>query len=283
MVSLAPWLARSLQEARESIDKERLHHAFLIAAQPGWGIDDFAAAWSSALIGLDGDPRENAHPDILWIKPDGPSLKIDQMRELIEFVGRSAQVAVRKVVVVEEIESASIAASNAILKSLEEPPPGAHLMLLTQAVDLLLPTVRSRCQRVSIAVASDVESKQWLIDQEVPESAIESLMVEYGNAPYSIYKAWQQQTSSLRSRLLELWNQPRRTMHLATELKNEDIDELLVRWMRLTERFAKSGRNHRVHLFWDELVAARRAFKNVGALNKQLQIERLLIRWSELR
>ena len=283
MVSLAPWLARSLQEARESIDKARLHHAFLIVAQPGWGIDDFAAAWSSELIGLDGDPRENAHPDILWIKPDGSSLKIDQMRELIEFVGRSAQVAVRKVVVVEEIESASIAASNAILKSLEEPPPGAHLMLLTQAVDLLLPTVRSRCQRVSIPVASDVESKQWLIDQEVPESTIESLMVEYGNAPYNIYKAWQQQTSSLRSRLLDLWNQPRRTMQLATDLKNEDIDELLVRWMRLTERFAKSGRNHCVHLFWDELVAARRAFKNVGSLNKQLQIERLLIRWSELR
>lgn len=283
MEPLAPWLQRSLETAVEVCDESRLHHAFLVDAQPGWGADNFCAAWSSRLLGIQGDPRETAHPDILWLKPEGASLKIDQMRELIDFVYRSVQVAERKVAVIDGVETATIAASNAILKSLEEPPPNAHLILLTHAIDLLLPTIRSRCQRVALAAATETECRAWLLENGMTESEIEDLLVEYGNAPYSILNAWQQKVTPLRSRLLEVWNQPRRTLHLAGELRNAEIDELLVRWMRLTERFARSGRNYRVHLFWDDLVAARRSFNNVGSLNKQLQIERLLIRWSELR
>lgn len=283
MESLAPWLDRSLKQAWLACDESRLHHAFLVDSRPGWGADNFAAAWAAQLVGIEGDPRETAHPDVLWIEPDGSSLKIDQMREIIEFVGRSVQIGARKVVVVDCVETATIGASNAILKSLEEPAPNAHLILVTNAIDQLLPTIRSRCQRIALDSATEEECRDWLLGNGMNEDEIESLLIEYGNAPYSIFDAWQQKVASLRTRLLEVWNQPQRTVHLAGELKNAEIDDLLVRWMRLTERFAKSGQNHQVHLFWDDLVAARRSFYNVGALNKQLQIERLLIRWSQLR
>lgn len=259
-----------------------MHHAFLIDSKPGWGADHFVAAWVSALMGFEGDPRESAHPDILWIKPNGPILKIDQMRDLIEFVGQTVQVAELKVVVVESFETANIAAANAILKSLEEPPPNTHLFLITNAIDLLIPTVRSRCQRIVHEFATESECHQWLGEQGVSAEEIASLAVEFGHSPYSILEASEQKLASLRTRLLGTWRNSERTLQLAGELKNEDIDGLLVRWMRIAERFATRGTNPRIHLFWDDLVAARRAFKDVASLNKQLQIERLLIKWSEL-
>lgn len=279
---LAPWLSRSLERVLDSSDTERLHHALLVDTKPGWGAEHFVAAWVAALIEMNGDPREASHPDVLWIKPDGPVLKIDQMRELIEFVGHTVQVARRKVVVVESVETANVAASNAILKSLEEPPPNTHLILITNTIDLLIPTVRSRCQRISHDYGSEPERHNWLIEQGMNTEDVEKLAVEFGYSPYSILEAGEQKLQSLRARLLSTWRVPERTLQLAGELKNEDIDGLLVRWMRIAERFAQRGTNPQIHLFWDDLIAARRAFKEVASLNKQLQIERLLIKWSEL-
>lgn len=282
MDKLAPWLSRSLQKVLDEAGTERLHHALLVDTRPGWGAEHFVAAWVATLVGIEDDPRELAHPDVLWIKPDGPVLKIDQMRDLIDFVGHSVQVAQRKVVVVESIETANIAASNAILKSLEEPPPNTHLILLTHAIDLLMPTVRSRCQRISHEYGTQSECHGWLVEQGMNSEDIEKLAVEFGNTPYSILEAGEQKLESLRARLLSTWRASERTLQLASDLKNEEIDGLLVRWMRIAERFAQRGTNPRVHLFWDDLIAARRAFKEVATLNKQLQIERLLIKWSEL-
>ena len=282
MDKLAPWLSRSLEKVLDQAGTERLHHALLVDTRPGWGTEHFVAAWVATLVGIEDDPRELAHPDVLWIKPDGPVLKIDQMRDLIDFVGHSVQVAQRKVVVVESIETANIAASNAILKSLEEPPPNTHLILLTHAIDLLMPTIRSRCQRISHEYGTQSECQDWLVEQGMNSEDIEKLAVEFGNTPYSILEAGEQKLESLRARLLSTWRTSERTLQLASELKNEEIDGLLVRWMRIAERFAQRGTNPRVHLFWDDLIAARRAFKEVATLNKQLQIERLLIKWSEL-
>lgn len=282
MDALPPWLNRSVQRVLKSDETERLHHAFLVDTRPGWGAEHYVAAWVSALMRMEKDPREAAHPDILWIRPDDSLLKIDQMRELIDFVGLSVQVAPRKIAVLESFETANIAASNAILKSLEEPPPNTHLILITNAIDLLLPTIRSRCHRISHEYGSESECRDWLIEQGMTGNDVDELAIEFGHSPYRILEAWNQKQESLRSRLLSRWREPEKSFELAGELKNEDIDDLLVRWMRIAERFATRGTDSRIHLFWDDLIAARRAFNEVGSLNKQLQIERLLIKWSEL-
>ncbi|MCY3884729.1 MAG: hypothetical protein OXG24_07375 [Gammaproteobacteria bacterium] len=282
MDPLPPWFNRSLQKVLESAETERLHHALLVDTRPGWGAEKFVAAWVSALIGIEKDPRESAHPDIRWIRPEGSILKVDQMRDLIDFVSLSVQVASRKIVVVESFETANIAASNAILKSLEEPPPNTHLILITNAIDLLLPTIRSRCQRISHEFGTETECREWLVEQGLTAESVEELAAEFGYSPYSILEASEQKLASLRTRLMSTWRESEKTLQLAEGLKNEEIDLLLVRWMRIAERFAIRGTNSRIHLFWDDLIAARRAFKEVGALNKQLQLERLLIKWSDL-
>ena len=89
------------------------------------------------------------HADVLLIEPgDSGSIKVDQVREAIErsayrpFEGR------RRVVIVDDADAMMAEAQNALLKTLEEPPPASSFVLVTSRPDLLLPTVRSRCQRL---------------------------------------------------------------------------------------------------------------------------------------
>ena len=89
------------------------------------------------------------HPDVLVVKPgDTGAIKIEQVRDAIErsayrpFEGR------RRVVIVDDADAMAGEAQNALLKTLEEPPASSMFILVTSRPDVLLPTVRSRCQRL---------------------------------------------------------------------------------------------------------------------------------------
>lgn len=89
------------------------------------------------------------HADVLLIEPgDTGSIKIYQVRDAIErsayrpFEGR------RRVVIIDEADAMQAEAQNALLKTLEEPPSASMFVLVTSRPDMLLPTVRSRCQRL---------------------------------------------------------------------------------------------------------------------------------------
>jgi DNA polymerase III subunit delta' len=89
------------------------------------------------------------HPDVRVVEPgETGSIKVDQARQVIEqcayrpFEGR------RRVVIVDEADALEVSAQNALLKTLEEPPPASTFVLNTSRPDVLLPTVRSRCQRL---------------------------------------------------------------------------------------------------------------------------------------
>src|SRR5687768_15549385 len=89
------------------------------------------------------------HPDVLAVRPgETGAIKIDQVREAIErsayrpFEGR------RRVVIIDDADAMAAEAQNALLKTLEEPPATSTFVLVTSRPDVLLPTVRSRCQRL---------------------------------------------------------------------------------------------------------------------------------------
>lgn len=104
------------------------------------------------------------HADVLVVEPgDTGSIKVDQVRQAIErsayrpFEGR------RRVVIVDDADAMEGPAQNALLKTLEEPPAASTFVLVTPRPDVLLPTVRSRCQRVRFGPLSPAEVAAVLV------------------------------------------------------------------------------------------------------------------------
>ena len=89
------------------------------------------------------------HADVLVIEPgDSGSIKVDQVREAIDRSAYRPFEGKRRLVIVDEADAMIPEAQNALLKTLEEPPPASVFVLITSRPDVLLPTVRSRCQRL---------------------------------------------------------------------------------------------------------------------------------------
>ena len=93
------------------------------------------------------------HPDVVEIDPPATQIRIEDAQAIIDEVSRSPIEGERKVVVLFDAERLRLneAAANKLLKTLEEPPPRAVIVLVTAGADQLLPTIRSRCQRVDFA------------------------------------------------------------------------------------------------------------------------------------
>lgn len=106
------------------------------------------------------------HPDLLTIAPDGAVIKIHQVRELQQKMTLRPMSAACRFVIFNEADALNQEAANALLKSLEEPPPQTVLILITARPHALLPTVVSRCQPIRFSpltpaqVASILKEKQ---------------------------------------------------------------------------------------------------------------------------
>jgi DNA polymerase III subunit delta' len=88
------------------------------------------------------------HADVLLIEPgDTGAIKVDQVREAVERTAYRPFEGRRRVVIIDGAEALITSAQDALLKTLEEPPPASVFVLVTARPDVLLPTVRSRCQR----------------------------------------------------------------------------------------------------------------------------------------
>ena len=201
-----PWLAQPLADA---LARQR-GHALMLHGAAGVGTLEFAIVLAQAwLCEDDGAPRrpcgrcgscrlvqQHVHPDLFvlmpeavrlpagWLlptdKPDSdegkkkPSrqIRIDEVRAAIDWVTRTSGRGRGKVVLLHPAEALNLQAANALLKTLEEPPPGTRLLLGVAEPALLLPTVRSRCQRVPLAPPPPAEAQAWLAGQGVKDPAV---------------------------------------------------------------------------------------------------------------
>nr|WP_232964011.1 DNA polymerase III subunit delta' [Pseudomonas putida] len=108
--------------------------------------------------------KAGSHPDNFVLEPEEADkpIKVDQVRELVSFVVQTAQLGGRKVVLIEPVEAMNVNASNALLKSLEEPSGDTVLLLVSHQPSRLLPTIKSRCQQVTCPQPGLAQSQAWL-------------------------------------------------------------------------------------------------------------------------
>ncbi len=283
MIGLAPWMQMGFDHVSSMNQTGRLPHALMIDGPGGWGEVELAAEIAMMLIERSGDPRTIAHPDFRWIEAENSVVKVDQIRNLIDFIQQTAHLGSLKVVVLEDAQKMNLNAANALLKILEEPPIGSHLILVTEAKDLMLPTVISRCQRVSIRKATREVVVRWLSEQDVAAEESEPLLIEYGGAPFHVLEAVRAERKSLWSALKTARDRKTSVSDVVDGLRNENIVEVLTRWARFLHRLAVEDRVGPDGLdFFDDLIDARRMARSNTGLNRSLQLERLMFKWRGL-
>lgn len=186
-----PWL-ESIREAwQSSLSQGRSPHALMITGAAGTGKRS-AAAWLAGqhldLIPSDSLPQFPLvipqHADLRWITtPEGKqSIGIDQIRALVGDLGLTSYEGGGKVAVIEPADAMTTNAANSLLKTLEEPPGDALLILVADRPGRLPATVYSRCQRMSVRLPSQSDGLAWLSHAR-PGVTWSKVLAEAGNAP----------------------------------------------------------------------------------------------------
>jgi len=167
------WAVRHLARA---LDEDRLGHALLITGPARIGKATLARALAMA-VNCTGDARPcgrcracvristDTHADVRFVAPDGERLKIDQIRDLQRALVLAPMEARKRVAILDDFDRATLEAMNALLKTLEEPPSHALLILIAPEAELLLPTIVSRCQIVGLRPLAAAQVRQALIER----------------------------------------------------------------------------------------------------------------------
>ncbi|HET8731968.1 MAG TPA: DNA polymerase III subunit delta' [Moraxellaceae bacterium] len=161
----------------------KLPHALLVGGSAGIGKRRLAQAFTARLLcqsptaaGACGQCKScsliaaGSHPDLLELMPEtdaktgkvARTIKVDQVREVVEFAAKSSQLGGYRVVTVEPAHLMNVQAANALLKTLEEPGRNTLLMLLSSQPLGLPATIRSRCQLLALGVPPVADALAWL-------------------------------------------------------------------------------------------------------------------------
>ena len=187
---------KAVEQFRRAWDSRSLHHAWLLAGSRGVGKATFARAAALRLLADAAGPRTDApgletpadhptsklvaagsHPDMRWLQRlENPktgnlnrNIKVDQVRELGEFMGMTAALSPWRVAVIDTVDDLEPSGANALLKMLEEPPPNTVFFLVSHAAGRLLPTIRSRCRRLDLQPLDDAAMTS-VLERQLPDS-----------------------------------------------------------------------------------------------------------------
>jgi DNA polymerase-3 subunit delta' len=190
----------------------KLHHAWLLAGPKGVGKATFAHEAARRVLAEAAGPAfdrpgvetpdehpvvklvdAGSHPDMRWLERLvnektgnlNRNIKVDQVRELIEFLGLTAALSPWRVVIIDTVDELEGSGANALLKMLEEPPPNTLFFLVSNAAGRLLPTIRSRCRRLDFHELDDGAMTSILEEQAPQLGAAErqrTIAMSFGSA-----------------------------------------------------------------------------------------------------
>ena len=249
----------AIQILKSAILKEHISPAYLFSGPEGVGRKKTAKVFIKAILEKHSDNEvtkrrieNNNHPDLLWIEPSymlqgksisqtkakienlsiksPPQIRLNQIKEIIEFIGKKPFEAERSIVIIEDIETMNESASNALLKTLEEPRTGLFI-LITQRPEKLLSTIRSRCQVVPFTRLNDNEvnkiiQKLEVVKEinEIPREKIQDLIAFSNGSPgkyITNLQYWLDISSALKQKLEVKLTNKIEILKLAKEITDE--------------------------------------------------------------
>jgi len=172
---------RVVSVLKRSIEMGRVSHAYLFSGIEGCGKRKTALAFVQAVFcgkeeacGVCSSCRKVAggqHPDLHMLEPDGAFIKIDQVRELQKELSYRPFEAPKKACIIDGAEKLNLSSGNALLKTLEEPPGNALMILVTPARSAVLQTILSRCQTLDFQPLSAELIEERLVRDQFPAEA----------------------------------------------------------------------------------------------------------------
>lgn len=178
MIEPFPWLEPVAQQWRQQRQQGRLGHALILQGPEGVGKGALAEWITQQLLCERGNGcgyckgcqllAAGHHPDRYALAPDGQQIKVDAVRQLITQLTGTAHQGGARVAVLTDAQRLNQASANALLKTLEEPPAGVHLVLVVGPGQPLLPTIVSRCQRLIVPMPNDEQIAAFIGHQGKP-------------------------------------------------------------------------------------------------------------------
>lgn len=184
----------AFEEART---RGRLHHAWLLTGPEGVGKATFAYRAARRLLGAPANPAfgvlgaspdhpvsrqiiARSHPDLLTLERIGEdgkprkAIPVDEARKLSDFFAKSPAAAPHRVAIIDAADDLNVNAANAVLKTLEEPPPRGVILLISHSPGGLLPTIRSRCRRLAFQPLAE-EAVTAFVEQHASVNAEDAI------------------------------------------------------------------------------------------------------------
>jgi len=317
-----PWQSAQWAQLIAAIEQNRLHHALLLSGPAGVGKRHFADLLTNRLLCR--NPREGMpcgschgchlmaagnHSDLVRIQPEesGKAIKVDAVRGYLENAALTAQGGGWKVVVIDPADALNMAASNSLLKTLEEPVADTLLLLISEHPDRLPATILSRCQRLHFTPPVREVALAWLGDR-LQHAGPEVLLDLAAGAPLRALQLDDVQQLALRQQVFrefqDLAQGKRDPVAVAAGWQKQDPGQLLdwiCSWIvdlnrlkldpeppMLINRDLKQSLNVlakplKLKALQDFLKQVYEVIALQGSqLNSQMQLEALLVNWATL-
>jgi DNA polymerase-3 subunit delta' len=199
---------------RMFLENKNIPHAFLFYGQEGTGKKLVAKEFAKYLFCATGTAcgicspciklERGSHPDLILIEGDN-SIGIDQSRMLSKEICEYPYESEKRVIIIDQAETLTREAANALLKTLEEPPPYNHFFLITSSEKEIPPTIRSRCNRVFFAPLSREKLKQFFLQRPDTDDERADLLadISYGSIGCGLFWA-EAENFLLRRMIIEL-------------------------------------------------------------------------------
>ncbi|MDD3254005.1 MAG: DNA polymerase III subunit delta' [Lachnospiraceae bacterium] len=229
------------EHLQRAIENHKVSHAYILTGEAGMGRKSLANAFALTLLCEKGNTEpcmechackqvlSGNHPDLIYVTHEKPnSIGVDDIREqIIDSIMVRPYSSYYKIYIVDEAEKMTQQAQNALLKTIEEPPSYAIILLLTTNQDAFLPTILSRCVQLKLKPLRDFVVKSYLVETlHIPDSDAD---VYAAFARGNLGKA----ISLASSEDFKLMHQE--VLHLLKQVKKMDISELLDAVRKLKE------------------------------------------------
>lgn len=320
---LLPWMAERWEYVIRLYDQARLPHAMMINGAKGIGKLAFAHRLAEFLLCQQhkyGQPcgecrgcqltGSHGHPDLHLLEPEdaGKPIKVDQVRALIDVINSTAQQGGFRVVIVNPVHEMNVAAANALLKTLEEPGRDTVLLLVTDRLGQVMPTIKSRCQRLDCPQPEASQAKPWVAQQlNVDDEKAARYLAMANGSPLSALNFAEKDVQEMRAELVkglaDVLKQRRTVVEVATQWQKLDLEQLLG-WLQslvadlvrvvttqdeasiqqtdalnMLRAMAQRVSTAKLFGFVDQVTEARKSLLLRQNPNKQLLVETLLLAW----